>query len=573
MQANKRTLGEILAADIRLIAPLFQRPYVWNEEENWEPLWRAIVETAEKRLQGEKPRPYFMGAIVLDNMNVPVGTITTREIIDGQQRMTTLQILMEAAKGLTQAGSELHLLLDRITRNILGSGSDQRFKVWPTNIDRDAFRKVMLGESSGGRMHEARKFFHEHLEEWIGTGEERELRLHAIVHTLNSDLIFVAIDLDNDDDGQLIFETLNSLGAPLLPSDLVKNLLFRAALAEHLETDDLYNRYWRQFEEEGGYWRAKVEVGRRERTRLDLYLQHYLIFHIGRESQAAHQFRDYRDSFLDGKFGDVKGALEDFSRVAEIYKRFDTASGDDVVGRLRHLLRAMGVVLPVPLILGALANASTAEEQEAMLEIIESYLVRRLLGGSGSKNLSRVVSDLVSHLNAAGWSADSLHNALLEMKGHSSVWFDDAHLLWRLTSRAAYYDIRTTGLVYVLARSENALRSKFSEQPFSLDTKLEVEHIMPQKWKEHWPLQEDALPDAEPSRNEQINRIGNLTLLTAPLNLSVSNAGWAEKREKLRRHSVLMLNRTLAENENWNEASIGERSRELATLFCAIWPR
>lgn len=131
MQANKRTLGEILAADIRLVAPLFQRPYVWDKEENWESLWRAIADVAENRLKGTTTRPYFMGAIVLAKLDGLTGSVPSREIIDGQQRMTTLQILMESAKTLATESDSLVRLLDRVTRNILGSGTDHQYKVCP----------------------------------------------------------------------------------------------------------------------------------------------------------------------------------------------------------------------------------------------------------------------------------------------------------------------------------------------------------------------------------------------------------------------------------------------------------
>ena len=573
MQANKRTLGEILAADIRLVAPLFQRPYVWSEDENWEPLWRAIADVAENRLAGTATRPYFMGAIVLAKLDGLTGSVHSREIIDGQQRMTTLQILMESAKSLAAESDSLVRLLDRVTRNILGNGTDHQYKVWPTNIDRDAFREVMEGRSSKGRMHEARRFFTERLSEWIGDGTERLERLTAIVNGLIGDFVFVAIDLDNDDDGQLIFETLNSLGAPLLPSDLVKNLLFRAAQADGLDTDGLYALYWKHFEIEGGYWRTAVEVGRRKRSRLDLFLQHYLVFHVGRDTQTSHQFRDYRDQFLNGKFGTVEGALADFSRLANIYQEFDEASGTDQVGQLRLFLKASDLNLPIPLVLGVLANASDTEERAAMLATVESYLVRRILGGSGGKNLSRIIPDTISKLNEIGWSNEKLRTLLLEGKGNSSVWFDDAHIHWRVCNRSAYYDIRTTTLGYLFSRVESYLRNTKSEEPFKIGVPVQIEHIMPQKWVDHWPLGDGDISELTSHRNETIHRFGNLTILTGPLNLSVSNAGWDEKRTKLAEESVLKLNRRVSTVADWTEATILERSKELAGVFCELWPR
>src|SRR5262245_7747656 len=92
MKADRLTIGQLFDATRRLVAPLYQRPYVWNRKSNWEPLWTSITEIAEQRLRGQHPRPHFIGAIVLDQLPTRTGTVETREIIDGQQRLTTLQI-------------------------------------------------------------------------------------------------------------------------------------------------------------------------------------------------------------------------------------------------------------------------------------------------------------------------------------------------------------------------------------------------------------------------------------------------------------------------------------------------
>lgn len=514
-----------------------------------------------------------MGAIVLANLKGPIGTVPTREIIDGQQRMTTLQVLMESAKSQCDDAHELTRLLDRVTRNILGGGTDNQFKVWPTNIDRDSFRSVMEGTSVKGKLHDARIFFTEKIRDFVGTSEDRNARMSALVNGLIGDLVFVAIDLDNEDDGQLIFETLNSLGAPLLPSDLVKNLLFREAQAKELDTDGLYEFYWKQFETEGGYWQTEVEVGRRKRSRLDLFLQHYLVYHMGRESQAAHQFRDYRDKFQRGHFGTVPEALKNFSDLAQIFQEFDEATGQDQLGHLRQFLRDADLNLPIPLIIGILSNSEDNEDRAVMLSITESYLVRRFLGGSKGQNLSRIIPDLVTKLNASSWTSQRLREELSSLTGNSTQWYDDEHIHWRMANRSMYTEIRSAVLGYIFSRVENHLRNLNSEEPFRIGVPVQIEHIMPRSWEEHWPLPDDALPDAALVRKELVHRIGNLTILTRPLNLSVSNAGWSEKKGKLRSESVLKMNQRLAMEADWSEETIRSRSAELAETFCRLWPR
>lgn len=100
MDARKLTLENIFDPTVRLEAPLFQRPYVWNEKSNWQPLWEAIEQIAKKRFEGIEARPHFLGAVVLDQLKTPTGSVHARQIIDGQQRLTTLQVALAAIRDI-----------------------------------------------------------------------------------------------------------------------------------------------------------------------------------------------------------------------------------------------------------------------------------------------------------------------------------------------------------------------------------------------------------------------------------------------------------------------------------------
>src|SRR5450755_2715079 len=104
MNAHKRSLGQIFDPSIRLVVPLFQRPYVWQQEKNWEPLWESIHDVAERGLrEGTTQRPHFLGAVVLDQLKTPTGDIDSRQVIDGQQRMTTFQVALAAVRDLCRS--------------------------------------------------------------------------------------------------------------------------------------------------------------------------------------------------------------------------------------------------------------------------------------------------------------------------------------------------------------------------------------------------------------------------------------------------------------------------------------
>src|SRR5262245_27156942 len=139
MDTGTLSVKKIFEQERRHVVPLFQRPYVWEKEKQWEPLWDDIRSLAEKLLAGKQTRPHFLGAIVFDQMPKPTGHVETRQVIDGQQRLTTIQILLEAfcdlcrERGLTNH----HRSLLKLTRNDdpLSKDDDEQFKVWPTNVD------------------------------------------------------------------------------------------------------------------------------------------------------------------------------------------------------------------------------------------------------------------------------------------------------------------------------------------------------------------------------------------------------------------------------------------------------
>ena len=575
MEANKRSLGEILSSDIRLVAPLFQRPYVWDRENNWEHLWSAMNELFERRLGDREIRPYFLGAVVLDKLRGATGTVTSREIIDGQQRMITLQVLMQVAKEELQELGQGNAvaLLDRVTMNILGGDTDDRFKVWPTNIDRDQYRDVMMGNPAIGRIQEIAEFYRPAFMKWLDPDSDgMEQRAKIFAASVTSDLVFVVIDLDLDDDGQLIFETLNSLGTPLLPSDLVKNLLFREAIQGNNDTDNLYERYWKPFEEDNDYWRGKVKIGRRERNRIDVFLQHYLTYRLATEPNVAHLFRDYRDAYRDGKLGDVESALSDFAELSQLYEEFDEAESG-ASGSLRHVLHVLDISVLNPLILGINHKAASSDDRDELLRILESYVVRRFLCGKTTKNYNRMAVDLINTMEKRGWVPILLQAVLQASDARTAIWPDDDAVLKHTLEKPAYGNIRRAGIGYVLGRVEADLRDGSTEVPWNTRTPLTLEHIMPQKWEDHWPLSDPGDMETEMAREDALHRMGNLTVLTRKLNSEVSHSPWVTKRAHFNEHSVLLINNALASLEDWDEKSIEKRGTYLSQKFCDIWPR
>lgn len=161
MQPNYISVGQVFGGPGRLTVPLFQRPYVWSKEEQWLPLWQDVSDLLNRILKSGGNSPiasHFLGTVVLEQKPNAIGTLPRREIIDGQQRLTTLQILLKAAEHelkvrmLAAVGDKaLHLQaatqqIGMMCENQAQVVVEERFKVWPTNEDRAAFQAVMLSD-------------------------------------------------------------------------------------------------------------------------------------------------------------------------------------------------------------------------------------------------------------------------------------------------------------------------------------------------------------------------------------------------------------------------------------------
>ena len=222
METQVRTPQMVFMQPQRLIVPLFQRPYVWNEENQWEPLWSDVVRVTERVLRepGAKHYPHFLGAVVLQQLPSSTGLMQERTIIDGQQRLTTLQLLLDALHAELQSVGAIAPAM-RIEPLVLNAEPfctrpEDRFKVWPTNRDRPAFNAVMAAEPpvdhdgvghTGERMVEAHRFFSSQAREWLVLNGDEEVDARAIaLETVTRDLLqMVVIDLGTDENAQEIF--------------------------------------------------------------------------------------------------------------------------------------------------------------------------------------------------------------------------------------------------------------------------------------------------------------------------------------------------------------------------------
>lgn len=599
MKADSITIQDFFHTERRHLVPLYQRPYVWNREDQWEPLWDDLRQLAERTLAGRPTRPHFLGAIVLDQIKTAIRDVPARLVIDGQQRLTTLQLLMGALREhFAPTDDDLRRRLDRLTRNDdAGPTSEQRFKVWPTNLDRPAFAELMDTGSErsieerieaarraavgDGRVVDAYAYFHDVLEKWLGEAgvDAAALRGATLIDVLRHGLNLVVIDLGDDDEAQMIFETLNARGAPLLPADLVKNHLFHAAEADQVDLDATYGKYWKHFDEGAGYWRKLVKQGRLYRPQIDIFLQHYLTLATRDEVSAAHLFSEFKEYAAQHPERRAEDHLRELHSYAGVYRSLSDAEPESRRGLFFHRLSVMETSTLVPFLLGlfqrygAPAHASAVD---ALLVDLESFLVRRMVCRLTTKNYNQLFLELLAALDRAATAqavAAEVRRVLLEQSAESRLWPDDKEFgkAWR--ELPAYRALSRARLRTILEAIEAAYRTDLSEQ-IVLRGKLTVEHLLPQAWQERWPLPQDVdAAEATERRNSLLHRFGNLTLLTKKLNPAISNSDWATKHPKIGEHSALALNRRLQRETSWDESAIERRTDELFQMALVLWPR
>src|SRR5262245_35368140 len=423
MKANAAPLLALFEKKMRLEVPLFQRQYVWTREEQWEPLWEDIARKFTEYLEGRKDSPvHFLGAMVLDLKQTPATHVEKRQVIDGQQRLTTFQIFLAALRDFCreQGCEDLAKEFDSYTLNkgMMANPEVDKFKVWPTQADRKQFTDVIgLGSRAAieaehplvrkkyarkpdprPRMVEAYLYFTDEIREYfLGTEQDEPLaaeqpvaaRVEECLQALKNALHVVVIDLEQGDDAQVIFETLNARGQPLLPADLLRNYIFLRAGRTDEPQEELYDKHWRGFEDE--FWSTEVRQGRLIRPRSDLFMQHFLASRMAVDIPVKHLYVEYRHWIeREQPFKSVAAELTTLAKQRQDFRGLLVpVKGTSVYG-LAQFLNDFDISTAYPLLL-YLHDARLSDAQwEEVSNTLESYLVRRALLGWSTKSYTKI---------------------------------------------------------------------------------------------------------------------------------------------------------------------------------------
>lgn len=590
MQTDVKTPLEIFSMPQHLMVPVFQRRYVWTAENQWEPLWRDISRVAGRRLEGVATQ-HFLGAVVTQSSSAGMGSLANHSLIDGQQRLTTLQILIDAAAAELDAAEQPQFSqqLAMLTHNPPAFALDEArvLKLQHENEDRAGFVAVMTAEPpvdySGlpqSGIVQAHQYFSEQVREWLGDPVD-PARAAALVATLSQGLQIVVIALAEHEPSQEIFETLNARGTPLTAADLVKNYVFQQIVREGGSANAAFRDHWQELEK--SFWRKEVRIGRYSLERLSLFLNHWLVAQTGEEVSTRSTFTRFK-SWHEQSGRPMARVLDAIHRQARLFEEWVHEAGKtegDLSSVALFLYRTeaaeLEAVKPLLLRLFDVDRPVPAEVAAEALRNVESWLMRRSVLRRPASEYSRVVASLINDLQGVEPQgvAKALRDSLIRLNRPGTYWPGDEELERELVSAPIYTQPKGRLRAYLEAiedwhrgytKTTSASGSRVKRGAMT------IEHLLPQKWKDHWPV--DTLQQ-QIDRDAHVHRLGNLTLLTQSLNSSVSNAPWngaKGKRQALDTSDTLLMTRAPRKTEDWNEQRINDRTSSMTTALLETWP-
>lgn len=612
MQAGDVKLGSIFFDNHRYEIPMFQRPYVWSEERNWLPLWQDIAAAADSVVTDmlsnewpEEPPTYFLGAIVVKASPSHPQRLAGSILVDGQQRLTTMQVLLAAAR-LVAHELDAHSAAGRFDEWIENSPKavhekwpDDSHKVWPLPQDRPHYLWAVRRPEdtspcpdSEHRISQARTWFEQAIRLWATEGGDPRDRLDALHSALESRMELVRITLEKTDNAQVIFEALNHRGVELSQSDLIKNLLFRLVedQGDRLRAESLLVNHWLPLD--GREWRQETISGRIKRSLLDQVVAYWLTARRGEVVSVERLFDDFKAWLLEGDFK-ASTVIKEIRTYADLYAGLVNSPPDEPTATMVDLVLATKTNTAWPLILGIYGDARvSASQRRKVAATLTSYLIRRMLCGLTSKDYNRIfVSALIVASERAakdGLVGEAIEEHLGRLAGESRNWPDDGEFSAAISGSNFYAHNRARQRAF-FAGVENHLRGNKAEDVNPVRARwehLNIEHVLPQKWQQHWPVRSDD-PEAVSTRERAINMVGNLTLTNGRLNAQMRNAPWPVKKSALQQKSTMLVTTASilsappavgeAEasvwNGYWDEKRINKRTTYLASIALEVWPR
>ncbi len=552
MKAGEVTFQSLLDGKVQYQVPLFQRTYNWGEDE-WQKIWEDVLEIYAM----EEPRNHFIGAIVTQPVGDPAGQTTKYLLIDGQQRFTTLLIILACIRKQAEDREDIGDLANEIWETCLvnkfSTGTDFN-KLRPTQRDRQPLADVLSGTNGNyaSQVGTALAFFTRKLSD--GDLNDNPLDLRRLKLCVTDRLDLVSINLESGDSPHRIFESLNNTGMQLGASDLVRNLLFMN-LPNEDEAQLVYDKHWFPMQE------ATAD-------NLDDFFWRYLMMD-GSLPRWDETFEEIKKQF-EKQGSQAVPTLVGFSKYAHYYRWLSGIAEAPQGKALRDQIKRLNdwelsVAYPFLMKSFELLEGGEIDPNDLLLvmQIIESFVVRRAVCTVPTNRLRRVFARMYAQVDPTNFVVSS-RNYLLEEN-----WPSDEVFKERFVWYPVYSPSRLTRTRLILESLEKHLEDSLGikETPTITD-QISVEHVMPRTLTDEW--KGELGSNWKNIYDQWLHTPGNLTLTA--YNPELSNAPFSKKISILT-DTGFALTKDILSCGNWNEITIKSRGEALADRAAVIWKR
>lgn len=573
INANKQKLQDFFQGNLQFEIPFFQRAYVWSED-NWNIFWDNLVGEVEAYENGVQSE-HFIGTIITkqkENKNLSENIV---ELIDGQQRLTTITVFLKALADTSMG--ELPNFRESIESLLWfkDSYSNKHYRMIHSRIDKPNFHQIMempeeLENEENSSIINAYKYFIKKLENY--TDHQREMVKQVLLHKIP----IISMLLDKDDDEQEIFDTINSLGVRLTIAELLKNYLFKdKELVEYYEEE--WQSVFENDEEQVEFWSTVRSSGRVKRDNIELLLYCMLIIETKKEVRLEKLFSEYKLHLKEMDVEEKKQFLLRLNDLANLYLEMPQKEELIEFGfknqtkRFFHLLENLEITTIFPLILYLYSNISDENELNSCFKILESFIALRQMCKFTTKNYNNLFIQIIRSLDKIKMEKKIDSNDLLEIL-KSFADFGN-RMPTKLEVQEAFQNSilsnkQAGAILYTIALKD--IDSEYSDTKTLSSKSFSVEHMMPKKWEENW--SDVDLDDLSKfKRKQKILTIGNLTLITKNLNSKLRNQSWVNKKQTLKEYSSLKMTTSFLELDTWDEESISDRANQLCQKALEIW--
>lgn len=563
LQAGETTLNKLLNTSRQFIVPIFQRNYSWQKSQ-YEQLWFDILRASKFK----EKQNHFIGSIVYIDMGTPAGRPQQLLLIDGQQRLTTISILLCTIKDYVQKFNlETKLInLAKIKNQFLYNSDEideDRYKLLLNVQDKETYIKlidntIFTVNKPATNIIKCYEFFYERIEDFIKQHGQID-EIYAGIFKLS----LVSISLDKDSDNpQMIFESMNSTGKDLSQTDLLRNYLLMDLTPE--KQTRLYKTYWKSMEELFG-----EDIYKNDVNKFDYFIRDFLTLksNTGYICKINNVYENFKRYYLDNNC-EKFAVLRDLFTYAKYYACIDLLQEkDDELKLYWQEFKKLDSHVVYPFLLKLYDDYSRQilikEDFKKILQVVISYLWRRAICEIPTNSLSKTFATLYQAVDKEDY-VNSIIKAFV-FKSSYKRFPSDYEVREKLQTKDIYhFRLRK----YLL----EALENYYHKEPIDLNTaNYTIEHIMPQNIEHNLSWQQMLGEDWQEVHSLYLHSLGNLTI--TGYNAEMSNKSFVEKvnGESGFKHSHLKLNESIAQSDVWNKKAIQRRTNILTDIILKIW--